>query len=147
MSEQRAHYVTTTDGVAIGGTVHGRGPPLVFLQGVIGDGDLDWQALVRHLTGGFTCHLPSWRGRGRSGDHPDLGFGRLVDDALAYVDSIGQPTGVVGRSGGAGLGLTVAARSDAVRALAAIEPNTPRLMDGQERAALARMGELAAEAG
>ena len=46
MSKQRTHYVTTTDGVTIGGTVHGQGLPLVFLQGVIGDGDLDWQALV-----------------------------------------------------------------------------------------------------
>ncbi len=43
MSSQRTHYVTTTDSVTIGGRVHGEGPPLVFLQGVIGDGDIDWQ--------------------------------------------------------------------------------------------------------
>ena len=90
MSNQRAHYVTTTDGVTIGGTVHGQGPPLVFLQGAMGDGDLDWQALVPHLTDRFTCHLPSMRGRGLSGDHPDLSLGRVVDDMLAYVDSIGN---------------------------------------------------------
>ncbi len=65
MSTQRTHYMTTTDGVTIGGTVHGQGPPLVFLQGIIGDGDIDWQALLGHLTGRFTCHLPSWRGRGQ----------------------------------------------------------------------------------
>jgi hypothetical protein len=41
MSTQRTHHVTTTDGVIIGSTVHGQGP-LVFLQGSIGDGDLDW---------------------------------------------------------------------------------------------------------
>ena len=149
MSNPRTHYVTTTDGITIGGTVHGQGPPLVLLQGVIGDGDLDWQALLGHLTGRYTCYLPSWRGRGLSGGHPDLSFGRLVDDALAYVDSVGQPAGLVGWSGGAGLALAVAARSDAVHALAPIEPNTPRLMDEHERAALgvavARMGELATE--
>ncbi|MGI8729663.1 MAG: alpha/beta fold hydrolase, partial [Solirubrobacteraceae bacterium] len=79
MSKQRTHYVTTTtDGVTIGGTVHGQGPPLVFLQGIIGDGDLDWQALLGHLTDRFTCHLPSMRGRGLSGDHPDLSIGRQV---------------------------------------------------------------------
>jgi len=39
MSTQRTHYVTTSDGVTIGGTVHGDGPLLVFLQGVIGDGE------------------------------------------------------------------------------------------------------------
>lgn len=149
MTDQRTHHVTTTDGVRIAGTVHGAGPALVFLHGVIGDGDLDWHALLGHLTGRFTCHLPSWRGRGLSGDHPDLGFGRLVEDALAYVGSIGQPTGLVGWSGGAGLALSVAARSDAVHALAPIEPNTPRLMNEQDLAALGtavvRMGELAAD--
>ncbi len=150
MSHQRTHYVTTTDGVTIGATVHGQGPTLVFLQGVIGDGDLDWQALLGHLTARFTCHLPSLRGRGLSGDHPDLRFGRLVDDVLAYVDSIGEPTGLVGWSLGAGLALVAAGvQSDAVDAVAAVEPGMPRLWDAQEQAALgeavARMGELAAE--
>ena len=72
MSDQRTHYVTTSDGVTIGGSVHGQGPPLVLLQGAIGDGDLDWGRVVGHLSGRFTCHLPSLRGRGLSGDHPDL---------------------------------------------------------------------------
>jgi pimeloyl-ACP methyl ester carboxylesterase len=83
MNDQRTHFVTTTDGVTIGGTVHGQGPPLVFLHAVIGDGDLDWQALLPHVTGRFTCHLPSHRGRGLSGDHPDLSPSRLVDDIIA----------------------------------------------------------------
>jgi pimeloyl-ACP methyl ester carboxylesterase len=148
MSNQSAHYVTTTDGVTIRGTVHGQGPPLVFTQGGIGDGDLDWQALVGHLTGRFTCHLPSVRGRGLSSDHPDLGFGRLVEDMVAYVDSIGETTGLVGWSHG-GIVLAVAAQSDAVDAVAAVEPTMFSLMDDQERAALgeavARMVEMAAE--
>ena len=149
MSNQRTHYVTTTDGVIIGGTVHGQGPPLVFLQGVIGDGDIDWQRVRGHLTDRYTCHLPSLRGRGLSGDHPDLSFGRLVDDVLAYVDSIGEPTGLVGWSGGAGLALAVAARSDAVDAVAPVEPLVEGLMDEREQAALgaavAGMSELAAD--
>jgi pimeloyl-ACP methyl ester carboxylesterase len=149
MSSQRTHYVTTTDGVIIGGTVHGQGRPLVFLQGIIGDGDLDWQALLPHLTDRYTCHLPSMRGRGLSGDHPDLDLGRVVDDFLTYVDSIGEPTGLVGWSGGATLALAVAAQSDAVDAVAPVEPVANSLMDEQELAALgdavARAGELAAE--
>jgi pimeloyl-ACP methyl ester carboxylesterase len=149
MSNPRTHHVTTTDCVTIGATVHGQGPPLVFLQGAIGDGDLDWQALLGHLTARFTCHLPSLRGRGLSGDHPDLSLGRLVDDVLAYVDSIGEPTGLVGWSLGAGLALLAAgAQSDAVAAVAAVGPGMPGLMDEQERAAfgaaVARTGELAA---
>jgi pimeloyl-ACP methyl ester carboxylesterase len=149
MSSQRTHYVTTTDGVIIGGTVHGQGRPLVFLQGIIGDGDLDWQALLPHLTDRYTCHLPSMRGRGLSGDHPDLGLGRVVDDFLTYVDSIGEPTGLTGWSGGGTWALAVAAQSDAVSAVAPFEPGVLSLMDEQEQAAfgdaLARMGGLAAE--
>jgi len=150
MSNQRTHYVTTSDGVVIGGTVQGQGPPLVFVHGIIGDGDIDWQALVGHLTGRFTCYLPSWRGRGLSGDHPNLSFGRLVDDVLVYVDSISEPTGLVGWSAGAGLALTAAGtQPDAVDAVAPVGPVMPWLMDEQERAALgaavARMGELAGE--
>jgi len=147
MSNQRTHHVTTTDGVIIGATVHGHGPPLVFLQGSIGDGDLDWRAVAGHLTSRFTCHLPSMRGRGLSGDHPDLSFGRLVDDFVAYVDSIGEPVGLVGWS--APFGLAAAARSDAVAAVAYFESSMLSQMDEQEQAAvggiLARTGELAAE--
>lgn len=149
MSDPRVHEVVTTDGVAIRATVHGDGPHLVFLQGLIGDGDLDWRALLPHLNDRFTCHLPSWRGRGLSDDHPDLSLGRLISDAVAYVESIAEPTGVVGWSAGAMHALLVAAESDSVQAVAPFEPVTPRLMDERERAllaaAVARTGELAAE--
>jgi pimeloyl-ACP methyl ester carboxylesterase len=149
MSNQRTHYVTTTDGVTIGGAVHGQGPPLVFLQGAAGDGDIDWNRVVGHLTGRFTCHLPSMRGRGLSGDHPDLSPARQAYDILTYIDSIGEPTGLVGWSGGANLALAVAAQSDAVHAVAPFEPGILSVMDEQEQAALgdaiARTGELAAD--
>jgi pimeloyl-ACP methyl ester carboxylesterase len=148
MSSPRTHYVTTTDGVTIGGTVHGQGPALVFIHGVIGDGDLDWQPLIPHLTDRFTCHLPSYRGRGLSRDHPDLSDGRRVDDFLTYVDSISEPAGLVGWSGGADVALAAGAQSDAVSAVAPVEPALPHLMDEHVQAALgdtvARMGELAA---
>lgn len=149
MSDRRTHHVTTTDGVTIGATVHGDGPPLVFLQGVIGDGDLDWGRVAEHLSPRFTCHLPSLRGRGLSGDHPDLSVGRLRDDVLTYVDSIGEPTGLVGWSLGAGLALLVAAQSEAVSAVAPLDPLAVSMMDVNERAAfggaVARAGELAAD--
>jgi pimeloyl-ACP methyl ester carboxylesterase len=150
MSEQRIHYVTTTDGVTIGGTVHGQGPPLVFLHGAFGDGHLDWQGLLPHLTGRFTCYLPSWRGRGLSSDHPDVSLGRRLDDILAYVDSVGAATGLVGLFGGAWFALAIArAQPDAVTAVASVGTAVFGLMDEQEQAALgdaiARMGELAAE--
>jgi pimeloyl-ACP methyl ester carboxylesterase len=149
MSSQRTHYVTATDGVTIGGTVHGQGPALIFVHGMVADGDIDWLALLPHLTDRFTCYLPSYRGRGLSGDHPDLSPGRMVDDILAYVDSIEAPTGLVGWSSGTYLAVAVAEQSDVVDAVAPVEPGVLSLMDEQEQAAfgdaVTRMGELAAE--
>ena len=149
MSRTRSHRVTTTDGVSLHGEVHGQGPPLVLLQGVLGDGATDWQPLVPHLEDRFTCHLPSWRGRDGSDAHPDLGFPRLVEDVLTYADSIGAPSGLVGWSAGAGLALAAAAQSDAVEGVVAVEPITPGLMEPEEQAALGaavgRMAQFAAD--
>ncbi|MFJ8082770.1 alpha/beta fold hydrolase [Streptomyces sp. NPDC096205] len=149
MSDQRTHSAITGDGVTIVGTVHGQGRPLAFLHGMIGDGDLDWNPLLQHLSGRFTCHLLSLRGRGLSGDHDDLTPGRLVEDVLTYADSIGEPIGLAGWSYGAHLALAVAAQSDAVDAVACLEPGVLSLMDEREQAvlgaAVARTGELAAE--
>ena len=150
MSNQRTHYVTTSDGVTIGGTVHGQGPPLVFLQGAIGDGDLDWDRVVGHLTGRFTCHLPSLRGRGLSGDHPDLSIpsaGRGRPHLRRQHREADRTGGLVRRR----LPGTrrAAAQSDAVDAVAPFEPGMLSLADEQEQAvignAVARTGELAAE--
>jgi pimeloyl-ACP methyl ester carboxylesterase len=148
MSSQRTHSVTTSDGVTIGGTVHGQGPPLVFLQGAVGDSDLDWNRVVRRLAGRFTCHLPSMRGRGLSGDHPDLSTRRVVNDMVTYVESIGEPAGLTGWSGGGYYALGVAAHSGAVTSVAPFEPGILSLMDEQQQAvvgdAIARTAELAA---
>jgi pimeloyl-ACP methyl ester carboxylesterase len=149
MSSQRTHYVTTSDGVTIGGTVHGEGPPLVFLQGVIGDGDLDWGRTAGHLTDRFTCHLPSLRGRGLSSDHPDLSTPRIIEDCLTYVESLGQRAGLVGWSGGGAWALAVAAQSEAVAAVAPFEPGMLSLADGSLQTvignAVGRAAELAAK--
>jgi len=149
MTDHRTHYVTTSDGVTIGGTVHGHGPALVFLQGLIGDGDLDWTRVVEHLADRFTCHLPSMRGRGLSGDSPNLGTGRVATDYVTYVESIGEPVGLTGWSGGATQALAVAAHSDVVAAVAPFEPVAASTFNEQTRgivgAALGGTGQLAAE--
>ena len=149
MIKQRTHYVTTSDGVTIGATVHGDGPPLVFLQGVIGDGDIDWGSTAGHLTDRFTCHLPSLRGRGLSDDSPDLSTPRIVEDCLTYVESLGQSAGLVGWSGGGAWALAVAAQSDAVAAVAPFEPGMLSLADESTHAvignAVGRAAELAAD--
>lgn len=149
MGNRGTHEATTTDGVVLRGTVHGQGPPLVFWHGAYGDGDLDWTALLPHLSDRFTCYLPSWRGRGRSDEHGDLSYGRRVDDVVTYVDSLGEPAGLVGWSGGANPAIAAAARTDSVNALALFEPTIGAVMTEQERAAfgaaIASMAELASE--
>lgn len=148
MSDRRTHFCTTTDGVTIGGTVYGQGPSIVFLHGGFGDGDLDWGRTLEHLAARFTCYLPSMRGRGLSGDHPDLGPGRHVEDVLAYLDSIATPAGLVGWSAGATLALSAAARSRTVSAVAVYEFPMRSAMNEVERAvigeAIARLDGLAA---
>lgn len=138
MSNQRTHYWTASDGVRIGGTVYGEGSPIVFLHGAYGDGDLDWRGVLPFISDSFACFLPSWRGRGLSTDHPDLSYGRRVDDVVDYVASLDEPTGLVGWSGGASLALAAAGQSRSVKSVALFEPTMASLMSDQEREAFGR---------
>jgi pimeloyl-ACP methyl ester carboxylesterase len=92
-----------------------------LVHGAIGDGEFAWTELLPHLTDRFTCYLPSTRGRGLSGDHPDHSLPRLQEDINAFVESIGEPVCLMGWSGGGPLVLGAAARTDAVTAVAAWE--------------------------
>jgi pimeloyl-ACP methyl ester carboxylesterase len=122
MTDTRTHRATSTDGTEIVGRVVGDGPALVLVHGGIGDGETAWDAVLPHLTGRFTCYLPSTRGRGLSADDPDHSPPRLEDDVTAFVDSIGEPVYVVGWSGSGAWVLGAAARSEAVTAVAVYEP-------------------------
>jgi pimeloyl-ACP methyl ester carboxylesterase len=125
MNEKRIHRAVSADGTKIAGRVVGEGPALVLVHGGIGHGDLAWEALLPHLTDRFTCYLPSIRGRGLSGDHPDHTPPRLVEDVNAFVHSIGEPVCLVGWSGSGPWCLGAAAQSDSVIAVAAYEPVVP----------------------
>ncbi len=150
MRPTQTHDATGADGGVIAGTVLGEGPPLVFIHGVTGDGDLDWKPVAEHLAEQFTCYLPSTRGRGRSDDHPDHSIHAMVEDMTAYVASVGEPTGVAGWSSGAGFALGVAARSDAVAGVAVVDPPARLAASVEEEQAsdflaVTRVVELAAD--
>ena len=132
MGEQRVHGAVSDDGTEIVGRVHGRGPPLVLLHGRLEDGDSCWRALLPLLTDRFTCFAPSTRGRGLSSDSPDHSPERLVEDATAYIDSIGEPVGIVGWSSGAGLALGALARSTSASAGAVYEPSVSEVLGEEE---------------
>ena len=122
MHPHRTHRAVSKDGTEIVGRVEGQGPPLVLVHGAIADGDSEWGAALPALAEHFTCYLPSTRCRGLSGHHPDVSRQARVEDVVAFVESIGEPVGLVGVSGGAMIGLGAAARTTRISALACFEP-------------------------
>jgi pimeloyl-ACP methyl ester carboxylesterase len=149
MRHNRIHRATTEDGVEIAGRVHGEGPPLVFVHGALGDGETVWEPLLPFMTDQYTCYLMSLRGRGLSGIRRgnDLSREHLTADVTAFLDSIGEPVGVVGLSGGALLSLAAAEKTSSVSAVAAYEPPVFEVMSEDVAASfkgtVQRMGEVA----
>ncbi len=117
------HRTVSTDGTAIVGQVEGAGPPLLLIHGGLGDGETTWVSLMPFLQERFTCVTMSTRGRGLSQDADDHSIQRLIEDVTCFVESIGEPVGVVGQSSGALLALAAATRTQAVTRVAAWEPN------------------------
>jgi pimeloyl-ACP methyl ester carboxylesterase len=134
MRTEQIHRTVSDDGTPIVGRVEGSGPPLVLVHGAVADGESEWGELVPLLSDRFTCYLPSMRGRGRSGSHPDTSREAEVRDVTAFVESIGGPVALVGVSGGGMVSLGAAARTSALTAVVAIEPVAFEVMDGQVRA-------------
>lgn len=143
------HKAQSNDGTEIVGSIRGAGPPLVLLHAGLGDGEIDSAYVLPFLKEHFTCHLLSYRGRGRSGSPADRSPDRVVEDVAAYVESIGAPVGLVGPSGGARAALGAAARTRAVAALAVYEPIVLEILTDEEgehfQAALAKMEQTARE--
>jgi pimeloyl-ACP methyl ester carboxylesterase len=137
--EDRFHRAVSPDGTEIVGRVHGQGPPVVFVHGAMDDGELCWGALLPFLTDRFTCYVPSTRGRGLSDDHAEHTFEHLIQDVTAFVDSIGEPVGLVGTSSGGTISLGVAARTSAVSAVAVYEPT---VLEGIDEETLGQFGEV-----
>jgi pimeloyl-ACP methyl ester carboxylesterase len=148
MTEEHIHRAVSVDGTEIAGKVKGEGPPLVLVHGGIGTARAPG-ILVPHLNERFTCYLPSTRGRGLSADNPDHSPPRLQDDVTAFVDSIGEPVGLIGWSGSGAWVLGAAARSASVAAVAAYEPGVISAMGkddlGRTVSILEQMGLAAAD--
>lgn len=148
-TETETHRAVSDDGTEIAGRVHGEGPPLVLVPGAMGDGEFVWDPLLPSLTDRFTCYTMSVRSRGLSGHSTDLSTDRRIQDVVAFVESVGEPVGLLGWSQGGQLVLGAAERTDAVSALVAYEPAVLEATSEEEFAqlidAVTRLGELAAE--
>ena len=146
MHPERSHRAISADGTEVAGRVHGDGLPLVLVHGGLEDGELSWSALRPQLTDRYSCCTVSTRGRDLSGQHPDHTFPRLVEDVVAYADSLGAPVGPVGHSSGAGLALAAAAQASAMTAVAAYEPAVPAAINEDDVARIGAGMERLAEA-
>jgi pimeloyl-ACP methyl ester carboxylesterase len=99
------------NGVQLHFDVVGSGPPLVFVHGMCGRGDV-WAGQVQRLSQEFTCVTYDRRGHGSSSDSDVPHTVSLhADDFAALVNALGFPTVVcVGSSGGARICLDVTLR-------------------------------------
>lgn len=118
------------NGLDIGYDVHGAGPPIVLLHGSTSTGSADFAAQLTLFSKAFLAYLPDARGHGRTRWDAADGFSydMLVDDVVAFVDTLGLETfHLLGFSMGAMTALHVAARQpDRIRTLVVMGITTQR---------------------
>jgi pimeloyl-ACP methyl ester carboxylesterase len=112
-------------GASIYYEVRGSGPTLVMIPGGPSDAG-SFDVLAAALDSRFTCVALDPRGNSRSvldGEPVEQEISVHADDTAAVIAAVGGPAIVLGSSGGAQVGLALAARSPAsVRVLVAHEP-------------------------
>ena len=105
-------HVRSGDGTRIAYRRSGDGPPLVLVHGATG-AHWSFRFLVPALVDRFSVFAIDRRGRGESGDRGDYAIELEFEDVAAVVDSIAEPTGLLGHSYGAtvALGAALVARN------------------------------------
>jgi pimeloyl-ACP methyl ester carboxylesterase len=109
------------DGTPIAYEARGSGPPLVLVNGALGD-RRSAGMLRPLLETSFTVVGFDRRGRGNSGDAPDYAPAREAEDLMAVGATLGTAPMVYGHSSGAVLALEAALAGMPVAALALYEP-------------------------
>ena len=118
--------------------MQGSGPVLLIIPGGPQDAGV-FADVSRHLADRYTVVAYDPRGNSRStfdGEPEELALDVQADDAAALIEALGGgPAYVFGTSGGAQIGLNLAARyPERVRALVAHEPPTIMLLDDPSEA-------------
>ena len=121
--------VTSEDGTSIAFDQSGEGPPVILVNGALGDRSHQMQMeLAALLAEYFTVFNYDRRGRGDSGDTTPYAVEREIEDIDALIDEAGGSAFVYGVSSGAILALEAAnALSTKVEKLALYEP--PFILD------------------
>ena len=143
--ETKIHHAVSRDGTGIAGRFHGQGPPLVLLPAGPGDSRLCWQYVLPYLSKQFTCYLMDTRGRGLSAEHHDHSRESLVQDIIAFAESIGQPVGLV-ELGDCLWSLAAAQSNPAIASVAAYDPGVDEAMSGEDARRLMEVVERVAQA-
>lgn len=113
--------ITSADGTILAARCSGHGSPMVLVHGA--NGDLDTFARIEGiLAERYSVWVYSRRGRGGSGDGPDYGLEREVEDVLAVLAAAGDHAHLVGHSGGAVYSVLAAMRTPSLRSLVLYEP-------------------------
>lgn len=119
-------------GAAIYYETWGKGPLLLIIPGGPQDAGV-FSDIARNLADRYTAVPYDPRGNSRSpfeGDATELSLDQQADDAAALIRHLGGKAYVFGTSGGAQIGLNLAARHpELVLALVAHEPPTMMLLD------------------
>lgn len=129
------------NGVTLHYELAGDGPPLVFVHGMCGRGEV-WSGQVQRLSDAFTCLTYDRRGHGSSSDaDPPHTVPLHGDDLVALVERLSLPPVVlVGSSGGARVALDVLLRHPEVLAGAVLsEPPVFSLSPDLGRAFVGRV--------
>jgi pimeloyl-ACP methyl ester carboxylesterase len=115
--------VRSLDGTPIHAEAYGEGSPaLVVVPGALSTQG-PWESAAQLLAAGRKVLVLDRRGRGQSGDAPEYTPEREVEDVLAFVEELGQPTDLLGHSSGAILAIQVAQRAPSdLRRLVLYEP-------------------------
>lgn len=114
-------YIQSVDGTEIAVERRGDGRPLLFLHGT-GARRGSLRGVAKHLDGEYQSVLVDRRGRGESGDADEYALEREVEDVLAILEQLGEPTVLFGHSYGGTLSLEIARRTDALDRLVLYEP-------------------------
>jgi pimeloyl-ACP methyl ester carboxylesterase len=118
------HKIISPDGTPIAYARSGMGPPLVLVHGTSAT-STRWTPILPALEQHFSVYAIDRRGRGESGDNDNYAIQREFEDIAAVVDSIGEPTILLGHSFGALCALEAALLTRNLHKLVLYEPPIP----------------------